>query len=247
MQKIGKVASSGFSCEFLQEISTQFPGCEWIDLNLDMPETEKAGVLIIRKGVSALGISTDDLFKEQKALDWDKKALMRGRVVNKHARHNLCYDTKEQEPDYENGKGRIVSWSSVPVLNTLKVKLEEMLKTKFIAEGNRYYDVSKCGIGFHGDTERRQVVGCRLGVSMNLIYQWYRNGMKVGNPVNLMLNHGDIYIMSEKAVGFDWKKQKIYTLRHAAGSQKYIDSKKRKQTQIFSISQRINALRKKLI
>jgi len=30
-------------------------------------------------------------------------------------------------------------------------------------------------------------------------------------------NHGDIYIMSDKAVGNDWKKRKIHTLRHAAG------------------------------
>ena len=28
--------------------------------------------------------------------------------------------------------------------------------------------------------------------------------------------------MSEKATGNDWKKKNIYTLRHAAGSKKYI-------------------------
>ena len=30
---------------------------------------------------------------------------MRGRVVNKHARHNLCYANKAQKADYENKKG----------------------------------------------------------------------------------------------------------------------------------------------
>jgi hypothetical protein len=36
-----------------------------------------------------------------------------------------------------------------------------------------------------------------------------------------MLNHGDLYVMSEKAVGQDWKRKVIPTLRHAAGAKKY--------------------------
>jgi len=31
-----------------------------------------------------------------------------------------------------------------------------------------------------------------------------------------------MYVMSEKAVGTDWKEKKIYTLRHATGCEKYI-------------------------
>ena len=43
-----------------------------------------------------------------------------------------------------------------------------------------------------------------------------------------MLNTGDIYIMSEKAVGSDWRKSSMYTLRHAAGSNKYLSLDKYK-------------------
>lgn len=32
--------------------------------------------------------------------------------------------------------------------------------------------------------------------------------------------------MSDKAVGFDWKKKNIPTLRHAAGSKKYLTIEK---------------------
>lgn len=32
---------------------------------------------------------------------------------------------------------------------------------------------------------------------------------------------GDIYVMSEKAVGTDWKKKNLYTLRHATGCSKF--------------------------
>ena len=43
-----------------------------------------------------------------------------------------------------------------------------------------------------------------------------------------MLNTGDIYIMSEKAVGSDWRKSSMYTLRHAAGCNKYLSLDKYK-------------------
>jgi hypothetical protein len=35
------------------------------------------------------------------------------------------------------------------------------------------------------------------------------------------LEHGDMYVMSEKTTGFDWKSKTKYTLRHAAGCDKY--------------------------
>lgn len=41
-----------------------------------------------------------------------------------------------------------------------------------------------------------------------------------------MVNDGDIYVMSDKAVGYDWKKKTINTLRHAAGAEKYLLIKK---------------------
>ena len=40
-----------------------------------------------------------------------------------------------------------------------------------MGEGNYYYNSSE--FGFHGDAERRKVVGVRLGASMPLEFQWY--------------------------------------------------------------------------
>jgi len=36
------------------------------------------------------------------------------------------------------------------------------------------------------------------------------------------LDDGDVYFMSEKAVGYDWKHSSIYSLRHAAGNEKLV-------------------------
>ena len=78
------------------------------------------------------------------------------------------------------------------------------------------------GIGFHGDTERVVVICISIGCdNYPMRWQWFKDGMPVGKSIDIKLNSGDVYIMSEKAVGADWKKKSIYTLRHSAGAKKY--------------------------
>jgi alkylated DNA repair dioxygenase AlkB len=227
MQKIGKLSNEGFTCKELKKLYNEYNyKMEFINLSKYTEEkTDEACILIFRNFINA-----DDLYDEQKKLNYDSKALMRGRVVNKLARHNLCFSNKSQEPDYCNGKGRIISYEDVPHLHKLLEKLPIIFGEKandLVAEGNHYYDIKKNGIGFHGDGERKKVIAIRLGASMPFHFQWFQNSKPIGKRVELILNHGDMYIMSQKAVGFDWKKRKIPTLRHAAGSNKYLTIKKK--------------------
>lgn len=166
------------------------------------------------------------LLREQSALVWDTKARMKGRVVNKRARHNLCFGPTAQEPDYKAGRGRVVAFGDVPLLARIRERLPQFLGPKthnLYAEGNLYPDpATACGIGFHGDAERRIVVALRLGGTMPLHYQWFQRGAPVGKRIALELHHGDMYVMSAKAVGTDWMKKLVPTLRHAAGAPKYL-------------------------
>jgi len=231
MQKIGTLHENGYSIEKLLQIQEKLNSIglttEMINLNEDVDETfEQARVLVIRGAVQyifdELELDTNDLMEENDNLTMDKHALMRGRVVNKHARWNLCFADEDQEPDYEDGKGRIVSWKHIPMMSRIREVIAEWTEDILLnAEANYYYDISKCGIGFHGDGERKKVVAIRMGESMPLYYQWYQNSNPVGKLFEITLNDGDMYIMSEKAVGFDWLKKKVATLRHAAGSKKY--------------------------
>lgn len=234
MQKIGQMAESGFSLKDLARAKTRLgSSCELICLNDFLPddtECTPAYILIIRGGVDHFLSegSIENLLSEQENLEPDKKAFMYGRVCNKNARWNLCFGKKGQPPDYENKKGRIVPYSDVPVLNSLRLAFPKFLGRKakhLVVEGNYYYNIYKCGIGFHGDAERRKVIAVRLGASLPLHYQWFQNGKPVGKRVKLLLNHGDMYVMSEKAVGTDWRKRKILTLRHAAGCDKFLKIK----------------------
>jgi hypothetical protein len=246
MQSIGELASEGYSKDDLFKIGQWFSSKQFdskiydltYTLNTDSKsdsksdcksdsqseeKTPEAYILIVKNGVNAFCDSTD-LFTELKNLNWDTKALMRGRVVNKHARHNLCFSDFSQEPDFENGRGTIINLDLVPYLKSIKNGLSEIhpKNIDLQIEGNNYYDISKCGIGFHGDSERKKVIGIRAGASIPIVFQWYYKFQPMSPKFKFDLESGDLYVMCSKAVGTDWKRSSIYTLRHAAGCEKYI-------------------------
>ena len=233
MQKIGKERTSGLSFSELEEIQQWFISqgkqCDMIDLSTVLPEdvkekAEPAFLLVVKDGCGAL-TDKDALMAEQASLSRDTKAFMYGRVVNKKARHNLCFSDFDQEADYGEGKGTVVSFERLPKLRNVRTilgliggrKLDDLQ-----CEGNYYYNIKKTYIGFHGDTERRIVVAIRLGAEFPIHFQWFRDTLPVGKMYTRVLGDGDVYFMSEKAVGFDWKTKKKLTLRHAAGPEKIV-------------------------
>ena len=110
--------------------------------------------------------------------------------------------------------------------NRKNKKLMTIVDGKKIHFGNpsyqQYFD--KTGIWKsldHGDKERRKVIALRLGESMPMSWQWYHRSEQVGEPFSFVFRSGDLYLMSERAVGNDWRKSSLYTMRHAAGAEKY--------------------------
>jgi|MDSY01.1.fsa_nt_gb hypothetical protein len=183
--------------------------------------------------------SADALLQETRGQRYDTKALMgRGSnrtVKNKHARHNNCIADFAQEPDYAAGKGTVVAFNALPILSRLRRAIGSGTSglgpqaAGLVAEVNKYFDVRQCGIGWHGDAERRVVVGVRLGHAtdrMPLKFQWFQKSQPLGAVLEIPLSHGDMYVMSQKATGFDWMtNRKGRTLRHAAGADKYARNK----------------------
>lgn len=227
MQIIGESASRGISVQGLQVLHQRLHqlNIETEMISLSGKHQPEASVLIIRDGVNSLlhpiESPSNMMLRELNRMPKDTTSLMYGKVVKKHARHNNCMADYDQPPDIKNGKGTVVNFKDYPVTKQLRDKLCELLGQKsLVGELNHYFDSQKCGIGWHGDAERKIVVGVRLGKGadgMPLKFQWYHHGLPVGEEQRIHLNAKDIYIMSEKAVGTDWKKKSIHTLRHAAG------------------------------
>ena len=147
-------------------------------------------------------------------------------------------------PDYENKKGTIVDIHSLPIFNQILNELFDIINNLtngkaqgLIAEGNRYYQQKvindklknvKHGIGWHGDAERRKVICLSIGgVNFPMYWQWFNKHKPLNNkPFKILLNSGDIYIMSEEAVGQAWKNSSQFTLRHSAGHESFTIYKK---------------------
>lgn len=235
MEIIGERADEGFNLKDFVKAKAKFekllgPETEArvkiIHLNDYLPkeiEGDDAYLMIIRGGLDLIlnetGFNTDTFYKEQLGLEWDTQAFMYGRVVNKKARYNLCYNKEGQDPDYECKKGRVIAYKDIPSLEKTKELLEKFFGSKaenLVAEGNYYYDLEKTFIFYHGDSERKKVIGVRLGSTFPLYFRWHLRSEPIGELFRTELHHGDVYLMSEKTVGYDWKVRNIPTLRHAA-------------------------------
>jgi len=249
MQPIGEAAEHGVSVARLQEIKEELEAkgieCVLIDLVDLLPEEEReaareAAVLVVRKGVAALSENPEgeaELLAEQQSMPIDEKAYddkYPGGVFNKKNRYNNLLGDEDQAPDYGNKKGTVVDCEAVTEDGSKKYPTTSKLRAVFtsllcaahpvVGETNKYFNAFLCGIGWHGDRERKMVAGVRLGLAadgMPLKFMWFRDSKLVGAEGRILLNAGDVYFMSEKAVGFDWLTKKELTLRHAAGAENY--------------------------
>lgn len=228
------LASSGFSVAELEKIAENLVLREveseitFLDSVLkDREGVESAAVLIIKNGVKKLlDVNPEEMLNEQLSFEWDNKYWdnRRKAVLNKRARYNVCYGDKTVSPNFKEKQGTIIGYDSVPILKKLKDNMTDFFGEKannLEVEGNLYYDTEKCGIGFHGDSERKRVIAISLGEKRPIHWQWYHNSKSIGPRIRFEIGEGDMYIMSEKATGFDWKKRNKKTLRHAAGK-KYV-------------------------
>lgn len=194
-----------------------------------LPEVREASVLVMRNftdkvlGAGTLAQIESELESMQQDGLTDSKALMRGSVKNKLARHNNVMADFEQAPDIANGRGTVVPFHNYEALRRMRVMAAMWMQqdNPLVAEQNRYFDVASCGIGWHGDAERDVVWGLRVGkatAEMPLMFNaWHRHD-PIGPKTVIHLQPGDVYVMSNVAVGKDWHCSSLVTWRHAAGA-----------------------------
>jgi alkylated DNA repair dioxygenase AlkB len=235
--EVGKKRNEGYSIPELINIHKNISNSELFYLHNNLPEKYKndnqAAVLVIRNATNLfLGInSANKLLQEQDNIKYDKKYFdyRRKKTLNKRARYNIVFGKQEilHSDDYKIFS--VKAFQNVPYLNQIKNKLPIFFGNKaknLNAEGNYYYE-QKSGIGFHGDAERKIVICISLGDTSTLRYAWRlpSTSEHYGETIDIQINHGDMYIMSEKATGYDWRLRSKVRVVHAAGSDKYIVKK----------------------
>jgi hypothetical protein len=229
------LAKRGFSVRELRAIANSLGGCDFRVLSDVLDKKHAAGneaaVLLIKRGVDRImgrEGGADEMLAEQKAVKYDEKYFdpRRQKTLTNRARLNVVFGEKSV-PHAENySHGTIVGWDCVPRFSELRKTLPSVLgeiAAGLNGEGN-FYHHGDAGIGYHGDGERKIVVGTCLGKTATLRFYWRAPHSSTAHkpPFDFVVEHGDIYIMSEKASGFDWKMRSRFRLVHAAGAKKYL-------------------------
>lgn len=190
----------------------------------------EAGILVIRDGVNALTQRPDALsgchgeLRDMVSKNlFDSQRMIRGSVKTMHARTTNVLADHTQKPDLATLKSTVVDIKDFPALDNLRRVLSGWsdFDGLLVAETNHYPDSFKCGIGWHGDAERKHVLGARVGpgaVNMPLRFQAFYRHEPVGCEVRVEIKSGDVFVLSEKATGYDWRSSSFLTWRHAAGA-----------------------------
>jgi len=247
MEKLGQETSHRVTVDDLKAMKWQFenghidgkpkPGvADLYDLKAAMEGVDTGGVevrdaaVLVMRGFTDHVLGEGVLAKMEHELEsmkqnglTDSKALMRGVVKNKNARHNNVMADFEQAPDHANGKGTVVPFHKYEALRKMRNMAAMWMQQDhpLVAEQNRYFDVTTCGIGWHGDAERDVVWGLRVGdatAAMPLMFNAWHRGDRLGPKTVINLAPGDVYVMSNVAVGKDWHFSSRVTWRHAAGA-----------------------------
>jgi len=206
----------GLSHDDLQRAQRKFESagcsCRFVHLHMLLPEMVRivqgsrvdAHILLVRGGARALMGSDqacNDLLSEQLKLHVDKGE-------NLH---------------------RILLKDDQIKLNRLRSALPNFFPSgieSLTTDAYKYFEPNKNGFSYQGS---RQVICVNLGHSLKVDFHWFHQGNPEGKPFHASMDHGDIYILSTKAMGADWEKKGVYSVQHAMGAQKFRQLAKKKQ------------------
>lgn len=145
-----------------------------------------------------------------------------GRTVRAKSR-NISYVSNFSAPeDPDTNAPSVTDWQDLPYCRQVQQFVNGVLSDTEAehAVAIRYEDYRRCGIRWHGDAERSKTLVARLGPNSKhhpFYLMWYKNNIPISDPFPILLEHGDVCIPSHKAVGSDFKRSSIPTLRHATG------------------------------
>jgi len=223
----GTKSKSGFSADQLREINRNHPDTTRLHELTPHCTTDTvardAAVLVIKLPPALADAARDEV----EAMPFATKTIGRGgKVCDAHTRH-LCYvGPRPQEAEPATGRQPVRTWEQLPASTAVRDHLHAILGDYDCIVGCalKYPDIRSCGIGFHGDSERRKSLVVRLGANSSKHPLWFRWMLRfdpVSPPVPVHLDHGDVAIACQVAVGTDWKCSSIPTIRHATGFVKH--------------------------
>jgi hypothetical protein len=218
----GVKAERGFSAEKLRGIHQNNPTSTRIHEltpHCTDPSARDAVVLVIALPKALADAARDEV----EAMPFATKTIGRGgKVCDAHTRHLAYIGPQAQDADPETGQQPVRTWGQLPASAAVRDYVNEVLGDTECQVGCalRYPNIFECGIGWHGDAERRKSIVVRVGnnsAKNPLFFMWFRHWDAISKPIPVHLEHGEVAVACEVAVGTDWKSSSIPTVRHATG------------------------------
>ena len=218
----GVKAERGFSAELLREVHTTHPTSTRIHEltpHCTDPSARDAVVLVVTLPKALADAARDEV----NAMPFADKTISRsGKVCDAHSRHLSYIGPEAQDADPQTGQQPVRTWAQLPASEAVRDYLHTILGDTECQVGCalKYPDIFDCGIGWHGDAERRKSLVVRLGANSSrhpLWFRFFKSWDPVSPPIPVHLEHGDVAIACEVAVGTDWRSSSIPTVRHATG------------------------------
>ena len=195
----------------------------------------KACILVIKNGIELLMESTDaaKLYKEQEQVRYDGRFFDKNKVKVRRAHKTMLFATEGRNASDDYTQPSVTAFSEVPLANKIRTSFQTLLGDRAAdlnVNGTKYhtsvYEKGDDGksmknpsnMGWHGNDNCKIVVGVCLGASASLSFIWRLPGSQknlTDTRVTIPLTHGDVYVLSEKAIGYDYKSSSLLRCLHS--------------------------------
>lgn len=247
---LGSYYSYGLTEKQLVEIHQKFPEQSTLTSFRKIPDHPDASILVLHGGVDLLVGEGhyQKLLQEMESQEPDKKHRSKGVISKRRQYHALSFSNFSQPTDYENQSCRVINFEEVPNLLALRRQLQDLIGELpyLTCDALYYFDLDNKHVGYRtgGCRYRKIEIGVRLGEPMKIKFHWCYNFRPDGtDPMVIEVNPGDIYFLSEKAVGTEHfhktkNKKEIYTLIHSAGTDLFLETEDHRMKLWYKVSER---------
>ena len=173
------------------------------------------------------------LYKEQDEIRYSGRFLDKGKLKIRRAHKTMAFGVEGRDASDDYTQPTVTAFSEVPMMDKIRTSLQNLLGNRTAdleVDGTKYHtsfhekgDDGKpmkknSNKGWHGGDKRTIVIGVCLGAPVTLSFIWRLPGSQKNlddTKVSVSLTHGDVYVMSEIAIGSNWKSSSLLRCLHS--------------------------------
>lgn len=244
MRQFGVHNESGFKNEdLLKMYSVLTPGtAELHNIKSILPQTlydiPDAYVLIMRNYFKNEADNLWNIFNTNESsnqngeitgIQWDNERVHNNKLVENKLNKKLLFlnlgDSYKYPISVNENRGTIYNYQKIPTLRNLNAIFENTMCGPLQIEGTMYYNTNECYIPLHQEKEKWKIINLCVGQSIPINFIWFHQNVKVSKTYSILLNHGDLCLISENAAGVVKEQKTRLFIKNSTGynSKAYAD------------------------